>query len=86
MRVVAIHHTKCKVVVFLHCLTQNEMEPFNGEMLKRQKMVKETQLLEIICTCRCIEDGNMGECDVCKEWFHQGCITVPENVWNTMDV
>ena len=42
----------------LHCLMQNEMEPFNGEMLKR-KMVKETQLLEIICTCRSIEDGDM---------------------------
>ncbi|KAL5516139.1 hypothetical protein EMCRGX_G001410 [Ephydatia muelleri] len=67
----------------LHCLMQNEMEPFNGKMLKRKKMVKETQLLEIICTCRSIEDGNMVECDVCKEWFHQGCITVPENVWNT---
>ena len=67
----------------LHCLMQNEMEPFSGKMLKRKKRVKETQLLEIICTCRSIEDGNMVECDVCKEWFHQGCITVPENVWNT---
>ena len=57
MRVVAIHRTKCKVVVFLHCLMQNEMEPFNGEMLKRKKMVKETQLLEIICTCRSIDDA-----------------------------
>ena len=67
----------------LNCLMQNEMEPFNREMLKRKKMVKETQLLEIICTCQSKEDGNMVECDVCKEWFHQGCITVPENVWNT---
>ena len=38
----------------LHCLMQNEMDLFNGEMLKRKKMVKETQLLEIICTCRSI--------------------------------
>ena len=44
----------------LHCLMQNEMEPFNGKMLKRKKMVKETQLLEIICTCRSIEDGKHG--------------------------
>ena len=41
----------------LKCLMQNEMEPFNREMLKRKKMVKETQLLEIICTCRSIEDA-----------------------------
>ena len=34
-------------------------------------MVKETQLLEIICTCRSIEDGNKVECGVCKKWFHQ---------------
>ena len=38
-------------------------------------------MLEIICTCRSIEDGNMVECDVCKEWFHQGCLTVPQSVW-----
>ena len=55
-----------------HCLMQNEMELFNGEMLKRKKMVKETQLLEIICTCRSIEDGNMVECDFCKEWSIKG--------------
>ena len=65
----------------LQCFTRNEMEPFPGEKVTRKKRVKETVMLEIICTCRSIEDGNMVECEVCKEWFHQGCLTVPQSVW-----
>ena len=61
----------------LQCLMQNEMEPFPGEKLRRKKMVKETMILEIFCTCWSTQDGNMVECDICKEWFHQSCITVP---------
>ena len=68
----------------LQCLMQNEMEPFPGEKLRRKKMVKETMILEIFCTCRSTEDGNMVECDICKEWFHQSCITVPQNVWEKL--
>ena len=64
----------------LKCFTRNEMEPFPGEKVTRKKRVKETVMLEIICTCRSIEDGNMVECEVCKEWFHQGCLTVPQSV------
>ena len=56
----------------LHCFTRNEMEPFPGKKVTRKKRVKETEMLEIICTCRSIEDDNMVECEVCKEWFHQG--------------
>ena len=57
-----------------------------------KKRVKETVMLEIIGTCRSIEDGNMVECEACKEWFHQGCLTVPQSVvevektFSTMDV
>ena len=68
----------------LQCLMQNEMEPFPGEKLRRKKMVKETMILEIFCTCRSTQDGNMVECDICKEWFHQSCITVPQNVWEKL--
>ena len=25
-------------------------------------------MFEIICTCQNIQDGNMVECEVCKEW------------------
>ena len=42
----------------LQCFTRNEMEPFPGEKVTRKKRVKETVILEIICTCRSIEDGN----------------------------
>ena len=65
----------------LQCFTRNEMELFPGEKVTRKKRVKETVMLEIICTCRSIEDGNMVECEVCKEWFLQGCLTVPQSVW-----
>ena len=65
----------------MQCFTRNEMEPFPGEKVTRKKRVKETVMLEIICTCRSIEDGNMVECEVCKEWFHQVCLTVPQSVW-----
>ena len=65
----------------MQCFTRNEMEPFPGEKVTRKKRVKETVMLEIICTRRSIEDGNMVECEVCKEWFHQGCLTVPQSVW-----
>ena len=56
------------------------MEPYPGEKVTRKKRVKET----VICTCRSIEDGNMVECEVCKEWFHQGCLIVPESVWKNL--
>ena len=54
----------------------------SGEKVTKKKRVKETVMLEIISTCRSIENGNMVECEVCKEWFHQGCLTVPQSVWN----
>ena len=63
----------------LQRFTQNEMEPLPGEKVTRKKRVKETEMLGIICTCRSIEDGNMVECEVCKEWL--GCLTVPQSVW-----
>ena len=56
------------------------MEPFPGEKVTRKKRVKETVMLEIICTCRSIEDGNMVGCEVCKEWFHQGSLKVFEKI------
>ena len=65
------------------------MEPFPCEKVTRKKRVKETVILEIICTCRSIENGNMVECEVCKELFHQGCLTPSkclEKTFSTMDV
>ena len=74
----------------LQCFTRNEMQPSPGEKVTRKKRVMETVMLEIFCTCRSIEDGNMVECEDCKEWFHQGCLTAPQSVWkktlSTMDV
>eukprot|EP00731_Ephydatia_muelleri_P002138 Em0001g2138a len=47
----------------LQCLMQNEMEPFPGEKLRRKKMVKETMILEIFCTCRSTQDGSYLDCE-----------------------
>ena len=44
------------------------MENFPGEKVATKKRVKETEMLEIICTCQYIQDGNLVECELCKEW------------------
>ena len=56
------------------------MEPFPGETMKRKKRVKVTEMLEINLHCESIEEGNMVEPDVCKEWFHQECLGVPQSI------
>ncbi|TPX44179.1 hypothetical protein SeLEV6574_g04654 [Synchytrium endobioticum] len=39
----------------------------------------------IFCICRLPENGIMVECDVCKEWYHIGCVKVPKKLAETSD-
>ena len=64
----------------LKCLTQGHMEPFPCKGII-QTAVAKTYQIPIYCTCRTQEAGNMVECERCREWYHQECVSVPEHVW-----
>ena len=51
--------------------------------LDLRKATKRVEVMNVFCTCRMPEeDGErMISCDLCKQWFHEKCITVPEEAW-----
>ena len=43
-----------------------------------------TEKFDVYCSCRQPYSGDdMVECSSCKDWYHDTCEKVPEDVWNT---
>ena len=55
--------------------------PVVGE--RRTVGIRHTQSVYPHCTCRLPEEivDKMAKCDVCKTWYHQHCIGIPNNVF-----
>ena len=56
--------------------------PVAGE--RRSTSIRHTQSVDLHCSCRLPEEkgDKMAECDVCKTWFHQHCMDIPDNIFD----
>ena len=72
------------------CLSQQTLTPFPTKERPRRlrkKRVLHDQQLPVYCLCRMpwnkkdINKGPMVCCNVCKEWFHQLCMSIDSNVF-----
>ena len=68
---------------FAGCLEDKLIRHFQAKMRNLRKATKRVEVMNVFCTCRIPEeDGErMISCDSCKQWFHEKCITVPEEAW-----
>ena len=57
------------------CLLDGQMRHFPCKKRFIKNRTRRVEELEVFCTCRQFEYGNMISCDECGEWFHQSCIT-----------
>ena len=48
--------------------------------------VKHIQQIELYCVCRLPDEGDMAECEACKQWFHRHCMEIPDEVFVSTDV
>ena len=50
--------------------------------------VKHTHSVELHCSCRLPEETSdkMAECDACKQWYHQHCMDIPNEVFGDDDI
>ncbi len=66
------------------CLERGDMSSF--PKVPRKSMDRRTRIInsvsvEIFCVCRGVEEGKMVMCDVCEEWFHSHCVSIPPKVF-----
>ena len=52
-----------------------------------RKLTKKTELLNVNFVCRMPEEEGwrMICCNICKEWFHEGCVEIPTEAWMDKD-
>ncbi len=64
------------------CFEDDWMNLFPTTSRQRKlRLPKNVTILERYCKCRLPEQGQMICCDLCKEWYHKDCVSVPEPVW-----
>lgn len=65
----------------LDCLVNHKMSVFPGRT--RQPRVNEISVVHVylVCKCRLPEEGNMAQCNLCNERFHQTCESISDEVW-----
>ena len=51
------------------------------QAMERRKQVVHSVSVDIYCVCRHVEVGKMVMCDVCHEWYHRHCISIPPEVF-----
>ena len=74
---------------FAQCLEDGELLPFphahTGRLLGRRR--RRLERIKVYCMCRLPWDkhdtarGNLAQCRLCKEWFHQQCAAISETVF-----
>ena len=68
----------------LECFEKEEISSFPKvprKALESRRRVIKSVCFDIYCVCRGPEVKPMASCDVCLEWFHPGCVDVPNDVF-----
>ena len=72
----------------LDCFEREEMSSFpkvaRKELNSRQRVIKSVSF-GIYCICRGPDVKPMASCDVCLEWFHPNCVSIPNDVFEYED-
>ena len=71
-----------------NCLEKCSLSRFPIVGERRSTGVKSTQTVDLHCSCRLPEErgDKMAECDVCKTWYHQHCMDIPDDVFGDSEV
>ena len=71
-----------------NCLEKCSLSRFPIVGERRSTGVKSTQTVDLHCSCRLPEErgDKMAECDVCKTWYHQHCMDIPNDVFGDSEV
>ena len=65
----------------LDCFLHFNMTNFAGRKITRpSKRACSEVIIELFCKCRQPKYGLMAQCDKCKEWFHENCVSIPTTV------
>ena len=66
------------------CLEKCSLSRFPVVAERRSSGVRNTQTVDLHCSCRLPEErgDKMAECDVCKTWYHQHCMDIPDHVFD----
>ena len=74
----------------LNCFEEGEMLPFplsSQPRRFRRRRVRKVQKVPVYCHCRLPWDrrdtshGSLAQCRKCKEWFHEDCANIPQDVF-----
>ena len=70
------------------CLEKCSLSRFPVVAERRSSTVRKTHTVDLHCSCRLPEErgDKMAECDVCKTWYHQHCMNIPDHVFDNSDV
>lgn len=72
----------------LQCFENLEISPFPNVPRKGlhavDRVIKSVSF-KIYCVCRGPSSRPMASCDICLEWFHPSCVTIPEEVFINED-
>ena len=66
------------------CFEKSRMSSFPKvprRAMDQRKRIVNSVSVGIYCVCRHVEEGQMVMCEVCHEWYHQHCISIPPEVF-----
>ncbi len=59
------------------CLEDRVIRHFPAISRQRRQDTISTEEVEVYCKCRLQDQGDMINCEGCKEWFHSTCEDIP---------
>ena len=61
------------------CIESEHIMPFPTRGVRRNLRKPQVKYIAVYCICRLIDDGTpMVQCATCNDWFHTGCVQVPQ--------
>ncbi|XP_044742185.1 lysine-specific demethylase lid-like isoform X2 [Chrysoperla carnea] len=69
-----------QVVAAFKAAEQREMNAMAEKRIHNTRKYLEDKNNETYCICNGRKYGLMIQCDLCKDWYHNNCVTVPKNL------